>query len=721
MSMMFRVACLLAVFFVPPVQATITVPNIISDHMVLQRESTVPIWGKANPGEAVTVTLNDEAVTTEADADGKWRVDLPTGAAGGPFTLTITGEGDEALVIKDVLLGEVWLCSGQSNMEWPVSLVDNAEEEMAAADTPLIRHMKILHNLSTVPLHDQDRVWEIAAPDTIGRFSGVSYFFAKRLQAELDVPIGLLNIYWGGTRIEPWTPIEGLAMIDSLEPIYQRVLMQDPTSEVHQAAMGDYLQSIESWLTQAKAATGKSIEPPPEMPQKLQPFTTRHDPTVLFNGMLSPAIPYRVRGALWYQGEGNHLEDDYVDKTLALVRGWRKVWQADMPYYYVQIAPYRYGLEQPTILARFWEQQARIEDELDDAYMVVINDVANLKDIHPRNKQAVGKRLAGLALAHTYGRDDIVHTGPRFKSLKQEGDMLRVVFDHVGGGLTTRDGKAPDWFQIVGSDSAWTDAEAVIDGDSVLLKADNVKQPVAVRFAFHKLAEPNLMNAEGLPAAPFRAGDEPDTPPLLRDITEDDEYELVYDLDLHRLGKTINYDVDNAAEIDQPFDRVAYFLELKQPDGSHEWVYVSMDAFTDDITKVGVPTLASGAHFQQPVSNLYIASNLDRLPITKGVEGNIEFWPNNYDKRNTAGVPDATNARYDFGDGPDDKAPDGYGSMQVHFTEAKITLFAINHWSDATPDLGIGNSTGESDDWTFAANADDYEVKRLRVFVRLKK
>jgi sialate O-acetylesterase len=724
MHVIHNATILLLITFVSVTEATVSVPLVISDHMVLQRESRVPIWGWADPGETITVTLGELKASTRANNNGAWRVDLQTGPAGGPYTLSIIGlDPAETIVIEDVLLGEVWLCSGQSNMQWPVWHAANADAEIAAAKWPQIRHLKVPPVTSSQPQEDQKGTWQICSPKTVRDFTAVGYYFGRSLHRELNVPIGLINCSWGGSHISSWTPVESLEMIESLESYRWRARVKDPTSVEYTEAATDYLQSVDDWLSASRAIVAKHGHfdtDPPTLPGDLKSFTNKHVPAAAFNGMIHPIMPFRVRGAIWYQGESNRYDTDYYDKSIALVRGWRKVWQEDMPFIYVQIPPYQYGNDPSYILPRFWAQQARLEATVGDTYMVSIHDIGDISNIHPRNKQDVGKRLASRTLAKIYNLPDIDHAGPRFKEFTADGDKLRVVFDHSNGGLTTRDGEPVDGFQIIGPNTGWIDADAIIDGDCVVLQAANVKQPVAVRFGWHKLVSPNLTNATGLPTSPFCVGHVPDAPPLLRDVTEDDNYKLVYDLDLHKLDKLIRYEVDRRAEVTGPFDRIAYFLELQKPGESLKWVYVSMDAFTDDLNMIAIPTLNSGASFQQSVSHMFITTNVDSLSVGDSVEGNIEFWPNSYGGRSTAAVPEASSTLRDFGDTMSPGVLDGYGSMQVHFTEAKTTLFAINNWGAGDrADIGIGNNTtGAHPDWSFSENGNSYEVKRLRVFVR---
>ncbi len=428
-------------------------------------------------------------------------------------------------------------------------------------------------------------------------------------------------------------------------------------------------------------------------------------------------IGFPIRGAIWYQGESNHVEGmQYYEKKKALVRGWRDLWQqGDFPFYYVQIAPFQYGSEDPGILAEFWEAQAAAQ-ELPKTGMVVINDIATLNDIHPPNKQDVGYRLALLALKNDYGRSDVAARSPEPDSLDVLDGKLKVTFRQTAGGLKTRDGKAPSHFEIAGPKSAgFQPAEAQIDGDSVLLSSADVPNPTAWRFAWHKLAEPNLTGGTGLPVGAARGGE---VPSFARSIPVLEQYQLIYDLDLARLGNgPIRWNVDHSSNA-PAFDRVAYLLELSS--GQHtQNLFVSMDAFTDNAGSIGIPTVASGASFQQPVQDLSVLTDVDGLISGDHLDaGNIEFWPNNYSQANGHQVPGASGTAYDFGDEP--SAPrNGYGCMQVHHPESGQTLFAINHWTaGAAADIGIGNSPGAHRDWTFAANAGSWRSKRLRVYVR---
>ena len=448
-----------------PVLAEIKLPSIIGDHMVLQRDRAVPVWGWDDAGAEVTVTMGQATATATADSDGRWVVELPAMAAGGPHTMKI--QGTNTVTLENILVGEVWVCSGQSNMEWTVQRSANPEAEIAAANHPRIRHIKIPHVPMDTP---QDNVpsdgWKVCSPETVANFTAVGYFFGRHLLKELDVPIGLIGSNWGGTRIEPWTPPVGFQSVPALKDIADN-LANFPT----------------------KNADGK---------------INHQSPLALYNGMIHPLLPFAIRGAIWYQGESNNGEGMlYHEKMKALIHGWRSVWNdPELPFYYVQLAPYRYGGE-PTRLPGIWEAQLKTLG-VPNTGMAVTVDISDLADIHPVNKQDVGKRLALCALAKTYGQTDLVYSGPLYKSLKIDGNKAIVSFDHVGGGLISRDGQPLTHFQIAGDDGQFVAASAEIVGDTVVVCAESLDQPVAVRLGWHQEAEPNLSNREGLPASPFR-------------------------------------------------------------------------------------------------------------------------------------------------------------------------------------------------------------------------
>jgi len=718
-----RAVCFLALT-AATASAAVRLPQVFSSHMVLQQQKEVTLWGWAEPGESVTVELAGARQETKANGQGEWRVGLPAMKAGGPHVLSVSGTN--TVKLDDVLVGEVWLCSGQSNMEMGMGMIRDAKEEIAAANDPEMRLLLVPRKVATLPQTDVDATWKACTSQTVaeagwGGFSASAYFFGRELRRTLKVPVGLIESSWGGTRIEPWTPPEGFAGEPALKSIHESALLSDPRSPEHRKRLESFLGAVDAWSSSArKAMADKAVLPPmPAFPAELGVLTDPQQPTGLYNGMIHPLTPLSMRGILWYQGESNHNEGMlYVDKTRALVQGWRKAFQQeDLAYYYVQIAPYQYDNEDPTIVARFWEAQAAAM-AIPNSGMVVTTDIGDVKDIHPANKQEVGRRLALWALAKTYKQPGIDPCGPVFKSMAQEGNKLRLRFDHAEGGLVSLDGKPLTWFEIIDAEKGgFVPATVELKGDSLLLSAESVTRPAAVRFAWSKLAEPNLSNKAGLPALPFRAGELPDA--LFRDAPEAKGYKLVYDLDLNKTGRDLAYDVDRHALISKPFDRVAYFLELTRSDGLRQYLYVSADAFTRELEKIGVPTLASGASFQQALARMNVRSNVSGIATGENLPGgNIEFWPNNYGPVNAARIQDARADVYDFGDDPGGQILDGYGSMQIHNHEAKQTLFSINNWKDGPGgDLGIGNSPSGNPDWTFARNAGSYASKRLRILV----
>lgn len=715
--------------FVSALRAELKLPGVITDHMVLQQQQPDLIWGWDTPGTKITVSFAGQTYNATADNDGRWMLKLaPLPANATPQTLVVVGSTKRE--IHDVLVGEVWLCSGQSNMEMGVGMVQDGAKEIAAANFPNIRLLKVPKVWLPVPQTDQNGSWKICTPENIAQggwngFSAAGYFFGRELHRKLNVPVGLIDASWGGTRIEPWTPPEGFAAVPALSQLSATVTLGEPQSETHKQMLSRFLDETETWLTAARVSLSNATVVPamPVYPPELLPPHDLQNPTALFNGMIYPVQPYTIRGAIWYQGESNLGEGMlYAEKMKALIDGWRQIWgEGDFSFYFVQIAPYNYG-NNPQQLPELWEAQTAAAQEIPNTGMAVINDIGNLKDIHPTNKQEVGRRLALLALAKDYGQKDLAFSGPTFHSMDIAGNTLRVNFDHADGGLVSRDGQPLNWFEIIDADEGgFVKAEARIDGASVVLSSPEVHHPVAMRFAWSQLAEPNLMNGVGLPAGSFRAGTVPKRDWLKAHVPEAKDYQLVYDLDLSKLGPEIHWDVDNSGKIHAPFDRIAYCLELQDANGLSQAVYVSMDAFTDSLQKIGVPTFQSGAHFQQDVANMNVFSNVKGVVTgTNLTGGNIEFWPNNYTENNSANVPNASSSVFDFGDQPVFPA-DGYGSMQVHNHDARQTVFSLNHWREGQgADVGIGNAATGNPDWTFAGNAGNYKVKRLRVFVRCK-
>jgi len=695
--------------------------------MVLQRDTPLVIWGWDGPGTEVTVRLRDASSTAPAGKDGRWRVELPAQAAGGPLSMTVAGS--TTLTLKEVLVGDVWVCSGQSNMEWPLAAAENGQQAVAEATILKLRLFQVPKVASPLPQDNVAATWQECTPQNARSFSAVAYYFGRQLLSELDVPIGLVNTSWGGTRIEPWTPPAGFEAVPKLAPLFEKVTLASPASAPYKQRMGAHLEAVQAWLQSARDSIQQEqpLKPRPEVPGELLPLQGSGDPCALYNGMVHALVPFAIRGAIWYQGESN-LQDChlYYYKMHALIKGWRAVWgRADLPFYWVQLAPFTYGGVSPRLLPQVWEAQTRAMD-LPNTGMAVINDIGNLTDIHPRNKAEVGRRLSLLALAGTYGRQGLLCSGPTLKQATPEGSRMRLAFDRVGDGLRTRDGQPPTGFELAGADAAFAKANAAIEGaDQVVLTADGVTQPVGVRFAWDQTAGPNLVNSAGLPAGAFRAGEIGSHNELEATIPLARGYETVYRLDIPEDcgygDKPVQYAVDRSAEITVSLGRIAYCLELQKANGPLQYVFVSMDAFTQEAAKTGVPTLASKAFFQQDVKRLAVASNVEGVPTGEDLgDGCIEFWPSNYGPRNSRPVPGASSEAFDFGDGDANGNAKGHGSMQVHIPARKQTLIAFNRWGPGGAcELGLGNCPQGNPDWTFANNAAQYMLRRLTVLVQV--
>ena len=434
--------------------------SVFADHMVIQRGSLVPVWGAAEPGEKVTVKFAGQSVDAVAGADGRWQVQLSVMKENAtPANMIVVSTKDkQPITITDILVGEVWLCSGQSNMQLGLPECFNGPEEAKAADFPMLRMLEVPKGGSNKQRDDAALAWQVCSPAVMtekGGFSAAGYYFGRELIQRLKVPVGLIDSTVGGTPIESWTPPLG------------------PTQ-----AGGD-----------------------------------------LFNAMIHPLVPFGMRGCIWYQGEYNlALFGDtlnYTAKMKALIDGWRGLWKLpDMPFYYVQLAPLDWqSANYPNYknLPVFWEAQSLIESTVPHTGMVITTDITDdLKFIHPKDKKTVGLRLAALALHDTYGMKDKVCRGPAFKSMRVDGKRVIVTFDGCDGGLKTRDGKAPDWFTLAGADGVYQPAEATITGkDQITLAAGGVPKPLNARFAWDCTAMANLCNGAGFPANAFRT-DKPD-------------------------------------------------------------------------------------------------------------------------------------------------------------------------------------------------------------------
>ena len=511
-----RRLCLLA-FFAVLLQGTnllfagVRPASPFTSHMVLQRDMKVPVWGTAGNGENVTVEFAGQKVPGKADAAGNWRVDLqPLEASAEGRTINVTGSRTaESVKIDDVLVGEVWLASGQSNMDFTMSKnvkrfagVADEEREIAAANYPLIRMFTGTASKAYEPQNQVGGEWQVCSPENAPAFSAAGYFFARDLQKEIKVPVGIVTLAFGASTAEAWIRREALAADPQLKPMLDRfdaavqTFRSNPPPAVALPRSEDVSEPGKSGTNAVAGNRGKDRAP-------RDPVQDQHNATVLFNGMINPFIPFAMRGVIWYQGEsiagGAEGRALYPLVQATLIRDWRKLWGAgDFPFYIVQLAGQEANSNSPVVR----EAQASVLS-LPNTGMAVAVDIGEAHNVHPKNKQDVGDRLARIALANVYGRK-IEFSGPMYESMKVEGSAIRVRFSHIGGGLVAKGGQLK-WFVIAGEDGKFVPAEAKIDGDTVVVSSPEAPAPVAVRYAWANFPDGcNLFNADGLPAAPFR-------------------------------------------------------------------------------------------------------------------------------------------------------------------------------------------------------------------------
>jgi len=480
-------------------QAEVSLPNIFGDHMVIQREQANPVWGTADVGEAVTVRIDGQSHATVAGEDGKWRVKLDPLAAGGPYTLSVTG--NNSLSFEDVLVGEVWFCSGQSNMEWVIKNTNHADVELATANNPQIRLITVAKD-GTQELKDNFKgQWEVATPEIVAEFSAVGYLFGKRLQNALGVPIGLIDNSWGGSSAEAWVPRETLEAAGTFDEI---IRSRDEsaaayTDEVHAGEIAKYKE----W-----EAAGK---PDPRLRWPSDPRSNQHLTANIYNGMVHPLTGYGIRGVIWYQGESNASRAaQYRELFPLMITTWRDLWQqGDFPFYWVQLADFQSEVSEPgdNSWAELREAQT-MTLSLPNTGQAVIIDAGEGRDIHPRDKQTVADRLVRHALAKDYGYD-MASDSPRYASMAVEGDTVMLTFDYVSeGGLRAFDTTEVKGFSIAGEDGkfVWADA-AIVGKNKVKVSSKLVAEPVEVRYAWAINPVANLQDRNGLPVTPFRTDD----------------------------------------------------------------------------------------------------------------------------------------------------------------------------------------------------------------------
>jgi sialate O-acetylesterase len=490
--------CLILLAMAAVSQAAVKFPSLISDHMVLQQGAPVRIWGTADPGEEVRVQFQGQSATAKADTAGKWTAWLKPLTAGGPLEMTINN-----LTLQDVLVGEVWIGSGQSNMEWPMGRVANREEEIPKANYPQIHLFHVKKVVADQPASDVEASWTVCTPGSIPQFSAVEYFFGRELHQSLKVPMGLIESDWGGTPAQAWTSRERLERDPSLKYVLdawdQMVTNYPPAKEA-------YDKRLEDWKKLAAAASAENKPAPPRPPAPQGPGHP-NSPAGLYNAMIAPLTPYAIRGVIWYQGESNANEAHawkYRWLFRAMIEDWRAHWgQGDFPFLFVQLPNWQTNGWWPVLRESQTETLA-----LRNTGMAVAIDVGDPKNLHPPNKLPVGQRLSLIARHMVYGQP-VDDSGPQFRQASAEGSQMRVWFD-LAEGLQARSGGSITGFTVAGEDGKFVPAEARVDGASVVVSSAQVSTPTAVRYAWADAPEANLTNRSGLPAGPFRYPTRPD-------------------------------------------------------------------------------------------------------------------------------------------------------------------------------------------------------------------
>lgn len=491
-------------------RADVVLPSIFTSHLVLQRDMANPVWGQADPGEAVTVTLGKQSHKAKAGADGRWSVKLDPLPAGGPHEIVVAGKNK--IVLEDCLVGEVWLCTGQSNMEMAVASSFDPDLESMSANYPQIRFITVPHNGVQEPQFDFKGHWDVCTPQTVPQFSAVGYFFGRQLHQTLNVPIGLIDASWGGSACEAWINrdlltkdgrfSELIARWEGIEKAY------DP-----EKAKEQYAAAMEKWKADADAAKKAGKQPPRQPAQPGSQLTGNARPGNIYNGSLKPILGYGLRGNIWYQGESNAGRAyQYRDLFPLMIDSWRKEWGVgDFSFYWVQLADFL--AEQPKPGDSSWaelrEAQTMTMSKLPNTGEAVIIDIGEANDIHPRNKQDVAKRLVRWALAKDYGIN-IPCQAPTFKEMEVVDHRIQVTFDHVGGALRAFDYGDIRGFAVAGEDKQWHWATAqIVPPNKVLVSSPEVKKPVAVRYGWADNPVCNLRSTNNLPVTPFRSDDWP--------------------------------------------------------------------------------------------------------------------------------------------------------------------------------------------------------------------
>lgn len=710
--------------------SALTVGVTFGDNAVLQRELPVYVRGTAAPGEKVSVSFGGQSAEGVSDAEGEWLVELsPMAACAEGRELVIQGES-ETIVSRNVLVGEVWLCSGQSNMHCPVWSNDpgfrhetkeyTGLEAVNESEDSQLRILYIPQVCSNVPTNEavRDVRWQPASPETVKPFSAVGFFFGRTLRENLGVPVGLIGSYWSGSSSEAFISPAGFNSVPELSGVAEEVNAKVPGTPEWEATKQELVRRLETYKSDLEDAYANRRMLPeyPEIPRLARHFRDHQQPTMKYNAMIWPLRKTAMRGVIWYQGETDLGQGPaYLYRMQALHNGFKDTFGNEaLDLYCVQLAPFNYGGGN-CYLPLLWEAQERFADwDKPHSGMVVINDVGNLKSIHPNDKLTVGKRLANLALSRDYGMTGLAAEMPRFRSAERSGDSLVVSFANVKS-WHTLDGGPVRHFEIAGEDGVdYHPAEAVIDGDKIILRSEAVPEPGAVRYMWEPLAEASLMTEADIPLGCFRSTEHDDWPAFIASRTSG--WQLVFEADLKSGAKDGRYPylVDNSADVGG-FSEVMYVVEALANDGGTQYLTVNAPAFTEKASELGVPM---NLVMQKEIGQATVITNVLEAKSARPFRAAIEFWNENYTPAKQAPWGNGDSETYDYNDWP---AGDGnYGSMQIHNLDEGKTVFAYNNFNvGPNADFGIGPQPGGPNyDWTFTANAANFQRISLKIYVK---
>jgi sialate O-acetylesterase len=491
-------------------QAEVRLASPFGDHMVLQQGMAVPVWGQARPGERISVSLGSIRKDATAGRDGRWQVRLSGLKTGGPYELIV--KGDSSLTIKDVYVGEVWLCSGQSNMDMTVAREDrywcgvmNEEEEVKAADYPLIREFRVKPTMTDEPQTEVVGQWSVCSPATVGKFSATAYFFAREIHKKLGVPVGLLTSTYGASTAQAWMSPKALSSDPLFVPLIEAYVAARKNYDQDETVKQKYQQDLIAWEAAREQAKAEG-QPTPRRPKDPNPHQDQHNPSVLYNGMIAPLVPYGIRGALWYQGESNYPTGHiYAPLMRMLIADWRQAWrQGEFPFLFVQLANHQKPATEPagkSDMAPVRDGQLKTL-RVRHTGMAVAIDIGDAENIHPKNKQEIGRRLGLVAQALVY-RKPVPYSGPLYRGMRIRGSAIQLLFRHTEGGLSCKAGKLTG-FAVAGEDRQFVWADAKIEGQSVVVSSPQIVRPLAVRYGWADNPPVCLCNGVGLPASPFR-------------------------------------------------------------------------------------------------------------------------------------------------------------------------------------------------------------------------